>query len=131
MDFEDVKGYFNVPNLAMVGGAVGGFVLGTFVGDWIADRFGSTDIQKAIGMLVGGLGLGAVMYAFGRNMEPGSSFKPVVYGLAIGAAMPGVMATIGSLLNSNQKTQPVAAMFARGLVSGNSANNGFTIERIE
>jgi len=131
MDFEDIKGYFTVPNMAMIGGAVGGFVLGTIVGDWVADRFGGDDMQKTLGMLVGGLGLGAIMYALGRNMEPGSSFKPVVYGLAIGAAMPGVMATIGSLLNKNPSTQKASALFARGLIKSGANSGGFTIERIE
>lgn len=127
MEFEDFKGYFNIPNMTMITGAVGGFILGGLVGDWIAGKIGGSGIQKALGMLIGGLGVGAAMYAVGRNLEPGSSFKPLAYGLAIGAAMPGVMATISSLLGSNENTKHVAAMFARGI----KTTDDFVIENIE
>ena len=127
MDFDDVKGYFTTPNMVMVTGAVGGFVLGGIVGNWIAGKIGTGGVQKAIAMLVGGLGVGALLYAAGRSMEPGSSLKPAMYGLAIGAAMPGVMAMLSTIFNTNETTKPLAAMFARGL----GEEQGIVVERVE
>lgn len=110
MDFEDIKGYFTGPNIAMVFGAVGGFALGTYLGKLINGRIGVTGFQKAIVSLITGLGTGAVAYAIGRSMEPGSSWKPAVYGVAIGAALPGVIEFVASLMSGHESTRPIVPL---------------------
>ena len=120
MDFEDVKGYFTGPNIAMVAGAVGGFALGTYLGKFITGKVGVTGFQKALVSLLTGLGTGAVAYAIGRSMEPGSSWKPAVYGVAIGAALPGVIEFVASLMSSNESTKPIVPLlFGNGFGTQN------------
>ncbi len=107
MDFENFKDYFTGPNLAMVGGAVGGFAVGALVGNFIAGKIGGSDFQKAIISMLSGFAVGGVLYMVGRDMEPGSTWKPVMYGLAIGAALPGIMTFLNTVLGGHPTAGPI------------------------
>jgi len=118
MDFENFKDYFTTPNLVMVGGAVGGFAVGSLVGNFIAGKIGGSEFQRALVTLVSGLAVGGVLYMIGRDMEPGSTWKPAMYGLAIGAAMPGIMTFISTVLGNH----PTAGPIIRPLFAAGTAN---------
>ena len=109
MEMGDVKDFFTGPNMTMVIGAVGGFALGTYIGKLIAGRLSLTGFQNAIVKLLVGLGTGAILYGIGKSMEPESAWKPAVYGLAIGAAMPGLISLITELMSTSEKTKTVAS----------------------
>ena len=97
MDFSDVKGYFSSQNLLMVGGAVAGYFVGSWLANYISGKVGGT--YKTIVGVLAGLGVGAVMYAIGRSQAPDSSLKPLMYGMAIAAPLAGFIPIIGQYIN--------------------------------
>ena len=120
MDFDDMKDFFSGPNMAMVVGAVGGFAVGTYLGKLFAGKLNVTGFQRAIVSLITGLGTGAVLYAIGRSMEPGSSWKPAMYGLAIGAAIPGVIDIVTAIMSSHEGARPIVPLlFGHGVEEEN------------
>lgn len=120
MDFENFKDYFSTPNLVMIGGAVGGFAVGTMVGQFVAGKIGGSDFQRALITMLSGFAVGGVLYMLGRDMEPGSTWKPAMYGLAIGAALPGIMNFISTLLGGHPTAGPIIRpLFGAGMSEGN------------
>jgi len=127
MEMGDVKDFFTGPNMTMVVGAVGGFALGTYIGKLIAGKLSLTGFQNAIVKLLVGLGTGAILYGIGKSMEPESAWKPAVYGLAIGATMPGIISLITELMSTSEKAQGLASLM---FGAGAPANTRIKVETV-
>ena len=112
VDLEGVKEYFSTRNLMMVGAAGVAFFAGQMLYNAIATRFGGEDEAKAVIFgIIGSMLAAAIVYAWGRSIpDIESPWKPVLYGAAIGLALPAVVNGLGLLFRATGLSSKVSGV---------------------
>lgn len=112
IDLEGVKEYFTSRNLMMVGAAGLGFFAGQWLFNAIASRFGGGDEAKGILFgVIGSLLAAAIVYSAARSItDIESPWKPVLYGAAIGIALPSIVNGLGYVFKATGISQKVSSI---------------------